>query len=193
MSRTWDKWYTWGHIPHDWLCAVYSWSRSNGSAYQVSKIQYQRMIMVHLIHSETTHSNLLVYTTRSYFYRPQRSWGKVMFSQACVILFTGDVHGCWGGCVVAREACMIAVGMRGCGGACMFARGCMDARGHAWLLGGCMVAGACVVAGGGHAWLPGVHAWWRGACMAKGGVHGEGGCVWHRGACMGYDEIRKYD
>ena len=25
------------------------------------------------------------------FYRPQRSWGKVMFSQACVILFTGGV------------------------------------------------------------------------------------------------------
>ena len=24
-----------------------------------------------------------------YNYRPQRSWGKVMFSQACVILFTG--------------------------------------------------------------------------------------------------------
>ena len=24
------------------------------------------------------------------FYRPQRSWGKVMFSQACVILFTGE-------------------------------------------------------------------------------------------------------
>ena len=24
-------------------------------------------------------------------YRPQRSWGKVMFSRACVILFTGEV------------------------------------------------------------------------------------------------------
>ena len=31
-----------------------------------------------------------------YFYRPQRSWGKVMFSQACVILFTGGVSAsCW--------------------------------------------------------------------------------------------------
>ena len=29
-----------------------------------------------------------------YFYRRQRSWGKVMFSQACVILFTGG-----GGCL----------------------------------------------------------------------------------------------
>ena len=30
-------------------------------------------------------------------YRPQRSWGKVMFSQACVILFTGGVclSACW--------------------------------------------------------------------------------------------------
>ena len=25
------------------------------------------------------------------YYRPQRSWGKVMFSQACVILFTGGL------------------------------------------------------------------------------------------------------
>ena len=25
------------------------------------------------------------------FYRPQRSWGKVVFSQVCVILFTGGV------------------------------------------------------------------------------------------------------
>ena len=30
----------------------------------------------------------------TYLYRPQRSWGKVMFSQACVILFTGG-----GGCL----------------------------------------------------------------------------------------------
>ena len=28
------------------------------------------------------------------YYRPQRSWGKVIFSKACVILFTGEgVHG----------------------------------------------------------------------------------------------------
>ena len=31
-----------------------------------------------------------------YIYRPQRSWGKVIFSQACVILFTGG--GCMLGC-----------------------------------------------------------------------------------------------
>ena len=32
-----------------------------------------------------------------HLYRPQRSWGKVMFSQACVILFTGGVclSACW--------------------------------------------------------------------------------------------------
>ena len=32
-----------------------------------------------------------------HFYRPQRSWGKVIFSQACVILFTGGVclSACW--------------------------------------------------------------------------------------------------
>ena len=31
-----------------------------------------------------------------HYYRPQRSWGKVMFSQACVILFTGGGGGSWG-------------------------------------------------------------------------------------------------
>ena len=31
-------------------------------------------------------------------YRPQRSWGKVMFSQACVILFTGGVGVCLSAC-----------------------------------------------------------------------------------------------
>ena len=43
----------------------------------------------------------------SHYYRPQRSWGKVIFSQACVILFTGGVcmvlgvGGAWsGGCMV---------------------------------------------------------------------------------------------
>ena len=29
--------------------------------------------------------------TRISFYRPQRSWGKVMFLQVCVILFTGGI------------------------------------------------------------------------------------------------------
>ena len=31
------------------------------------------------------------------YYRPQRSWGKVIFPQACVILFTGGVclSACW--------------------------------------------------------------------------------------------------
>ena len=60
--------------------------------------------------------------------------------------------------------------------------------GHVWLPGGmcgcqraCMVAGgACVVAGG-HAWLlgglrgEGGMRGERGACVAKGGMHGEGG------------------
>ena len=33
-----------------------------------------------------------------YYYRPQRSWGKVMISKACVILFTGGgvcLSACW--------------------------------------------------------------------------------------------------
>ena len=107
-------------------------------------------------------------------YRPQRSWGKVIFSEACVhILSTGG-------------ACMVAPGRRG---ACVVARGvCMVvAQGHAWLL------------WGGHVWLLG-----GGMCgCSRGGMHGcsggvhvvalgKGACVVAPGgvACVGYDEIR---
>ena len=32
---------------------------------------------------------------KTYYYRPQRSWGKVIFAQASVILLTGgDMRGC---------------------------------------------------------------------------------------------------
>ena len=134
-----------------------------------------------------------------YIYRPQRSWGKVIFSEACV---NNSVHG----------------------GVCMVARG-----GHAWLLGGacvvlfggaCMVlfGGVCVVLFGGHAWFysggcawfylggqcawfysgafvvlfRGVHGFIRGACMVlfRGeGMHGFiqwGACVvlFSRGVCV---------
>ena len=93
-----------------------------------------------------------------------------MFSQACVILFTGGgaVRGCWGGaCMVAgREACMVA-------GGCVWLPGGMHGCwGHAWLLGG-------------------MHGE-RGACMANGGVWQRGACV-AKGVCVGYDEIQRYD
>ena len=49
------------------------------------------MLAAHTSHPvELSLPNLL-----QYIYRPQRSWGKVIFSQACVILFTG---GCMLGC-----------------------------------------------------------------------------------------------
>ena len=52
------------------------------------------------------------------YYSPQRSCGKVMFSQASVILFTGGdvcVGGCaWQGARMAGGACMVG-GMRGGG------------------------------------------------------------------------------
>ena len=35
---------------------------------------------------------------QGYIYRPQRSWGKVIFSQACVILFTGGGGVCLSAC-----------------------------------------------------------------------------------------------
>ena len=107
-------------------------------------------------------------------YHPQRSWGKVMFLQASVILLTGGgacvVAGgggghAWlpGGCVWSLGVCMVVGGMRGCrgvGGMC----GC---QGHAWLPGGVHgCGGACMVAGG-CAWLLG-----EGVCMVARGVHG---------------------
>ena len=83
------------------------------------------------------------------------------------------------------------------GGTCVVAAG-----GHTWLLPGGMVA-----LGGMRVALGGVHGCsGRGACVvALGGMHGcsGGGHVWllpgwacmvaPRGACMGYDEIRRYD
>ena len=88
---------------------------------------------------------------KTFYYRPQTKFAKVMFLQASVCPQGGGVRGCSGGaCVVAWGACMVAPrgGMHGCSG------------GHAWLL------------QGGHAWLL------RGACMvARGGVHGCSGGV----------------
>ena len=128
------------------------------------------------------------------YYRPQRSWGKVMFSQACVILFTGGVRGCWGGA-------WLPGGVHGCQGhvwlpgACMVAGGwCMVAGGHVWLPGGacmCGCQGVCVVTGG-YVWLLGGHAWQGGACVVKGGVHGEGGVCMAKGGCA-WDTMRYGD
>ena len=91
----------------------------------------------------TDGKTILIYS----HYHPQRSWGKVIFSEACVhILPTGqDMHGYFGGHVwlLPGRACMVALG-----GMC----GC------SW--------GACVVKGGMHG---------KGACMVKGGMHGKGG------------------
>ena len=117
------------------------------------------------------------------FYSPQQSWGKVIFSEACV---NNSVHG--GVCVVAPRghACLLWGGMRGCSG------------GHAWLLPGGHVwllpGGLCMVAPGGMHGCLGGHV-----CLflaPGGGVHScsqvgmcgcTGGHVWllpGGGACM---------
>ena len=67
---------------------------------------------------------------------------------------------------------MVAGGVPGCRGACVVAVG------HAWL------PGACVVPGG-MCGCRGVSVVARG--VAKGGMYGEGG------ACVGYEEIQRYD
>ena len=63
--------------------------------------------------------------TRSHLYRPQRSWGKVIFSQVSVTLSTG------GACMVAGSVCVVAGGCTWLPGVCLVARGA------------CMVAGGC--------------------------------------------------
>ena len=86
-----------------------------------------------------------------HIYRPLRSWGKVIFSQASVILSRGGLPGP-GGCLV-------------CGG----------------LLGGCLLRGVpaprrCLLLGGGVPG-PGGCAWWRppnGTANATGGTHPTG-------------------
>ena len=95
-------------------------------------------------------------------YHPQRSWGKVIFSEACV---KNSVHGGGGG-----------GGMRG-KGVCVGRGVCMHGRGrHAW-------QGTCIA--GGHAWKR-EHAWWwvciAGGCVWQEGIHGRGACMaWGRG------------
>ena len=71
------------------------------------------------------------------YYRPQRSWGKVIFSQASVILFTGGGHAWLPGGHAWLQG------------------------GHAWLWGACMVAwGGMHGCMGGHVWLQGgMRAW----------------------------------
>ena len=68
------------------------------------------------------------------FYRPQRSWGKVIFSEACV---KNSVHGghVWQGGGMRGGGHAWQEGVRGTGGVC--------GRGHAWRV-------ACMT--GGHAW-----------------------------------------
>ena len=87
-----------------------------------------------------------------------------MFSQASVILFTGE----WG--VQGRGACMVGVYMVGgmCGRRCAWPDACMAVGGMhgrgACMVGVCMVGGMC-----------GMRCAWLGTCMAVGGMHARGG------------------
>ena len=153
------------------------------------------------------------------FYRPQRSWGKVIFSEACV---NNSVHG-GVACVVAGGTYVVLFG-GACvvlfGGACMVLFGGQGGmRGFIW--GACMVlfgvacvvlfGGACVVLFGGHAWfylggmrgfiwggmhgfIPGGHAWFYSGGMRGFIPGGMRGFIWGgmRGffSFFGYNEIR---
>ena len=98
-----------------------------------------------------------------------------------------------GAYMVAGEHTWLPGGMHGCQG-CMAAVGaCVVAMGHVWLLGGMH---GCRV----HVWLLGAFMA-KGGMHGKGGVHGKGGHAWQRGACMvkgrgacvGYNEIQRYN
>ena len=155
-----------------------------------------------LRHRDPNPSGACIWITGMNIYRPQRSWGKVIFSQASVISVNKGGHVCLGG-VCGWGACVVG-GKGVCGrGVCVTGEACVTG-GCAWW-GACMAGGVC---GRGHAWQrggvwqggmhgEGGHAWQRGACMAKGGMHGKGeacmakggmhgkgGCAWQRGACM---------
>ena len=89
------------------------------------------------------------------YYRPQRSWGKVIFSQTSVIL--RGRGGAWPGGHVWRGDMQ--------GG--MHARGVCMVGGHAWQGGGMHGReGACMA--GGHVWQGGMRGGcaWQGVCMA---------------------------
>ena len=96
-------------------------------------------------------------------YRPQRSWDKVIFSEACVnnSVHRGGMRGCsWGVCMVAPGGAQwVGGGRQGGQGACMVALGgvcgCSWGGVHGSSRGACMVAlggGVCMVAARGHAW-----------------------------------------
>ena len=97
------------------------------------------------------------------YYRPQRSWGKVIFSEACVnnsvhrgghawllgghTLLLGGMHGCTGGGMRSfiRGACVVLFG----GHAWFHSRGMRGfIGGHVWFY-----SGACVVLLRGHVWF----------------------------------------
>ena len=114
-------------------------------------------------------------------YRPQRSWGKVMFLQASVILLTGGgVRGSSGG----RAWFYLGGGMRG------------FIRGGAWFYsGGGGVRG--FIRGGVRGFIQGGRAWFYsgGACvvlLGRGGVRGfiQGGGLRGFSSFCGYNEIR---
>ena len=138
-----------------------------------------KLLMVMFKSSVTTSTCAFNEQFLLHLYRPQRSWGKVIFSEACV---ENSVHRGGGLCVAGgvwgmRGTC--GRGMHGEGvhgrGACM--AGGMHGRGHAW-------QGACV-------WQGGVHG--KGDMCDKGvsmvgGVHGRGACMAKGVACMAYGQ-----
>ena len=142
-----------------------------------------------------THLFIVFFSIVSFYYRPQRSWGKVIFSQACDSVHRGGAWsggvGAWSRGVGLVQGCVSGPGgVPGLGG-CAWSRGCL-VPGGAWSWGVCMVLGGTW--SGGCAWsgrVPGPGGAWSGGggCLVPGGVPGLGGWpgprgAWSQGVCM---------
>ena len=92
------------------------------------------ILITHVLDDNYMHLQML------YLPAANEVWGKVIFSQVSVSLFTGGGHACWEEVRMPRRVCMPG------GHAC---QGGMCGGGHVCLVGGCVAGG---MHGGGHAW-----------------------------------------
>ena len=114
-----------------------------------------------------------------FYYHPQQSWGKVIFSQASVILLTRGVLSQHALQVVSQYALQhLSVGVPGPGGVCSWGR-CL-------LLGGCLVLGESAL--GGCLVLWGLLLGWCGLLLWPSSLLFEGGLlVWPFGGPEGHN------
>ena len=102
-------------------------------SYFLSTIGFKMYQPLLLLHVPKNCSSQKYYYSYTYIYRPQRSWGKVMFLQASVILLTG-------GCLVPGGGAWSQGGSAPGGGGFLVPGG--PGPGGAWSWGGLLLRGA---------------------------------------------------